>query len=438
MFDIILVLEYLRGSPEGVFRDDYYSPQFGNVTCSQYNSTASGQDVCVEFMKNDYWFAITTLFFIYLPSVNVIATLYGPSSAGRVAVKMSLVTALVGGVLALIGYFVTSPMSSPATSITGWFLVILSSGFLGMGLVNMVSGDFDTGGKTHLLHYIMFIPLVSISPAIFIFIKFLAIFKTENKLLQSQATYGSRGEGILEAAPQFGLQIYIVMLTLNPTMNQVLSILTSAATLSLPNIENFVTARGGDFGFKSIVKNILIFLPACLFKILSVAIFCVFLRGWVVLIIVGTIGLVFAALILVYFCCDIFKPEDQIQDDNDQQGFECTILAWLTIAGLGKTKLAAVFRLVSTLTVTITYSLLLGTLMIICNGNVDQDFGYVYGFGFQWSDLEIAKDPFYLNLLLGSTIGIGWISFLMDIIITIPWCKAGFWKEAVLLQGLGA
>ena len=127
-------------------------------------------------------------------------------------------------------------------------------------------------GKTSLIHHIMFIPLVFFSPAIFIVIKFMAIFKSENTLLQSQATYGSRGEGILEADPQLGLQMYIVLLSLAPTKKQVLSILTSAATLSLPNIENFVTARGGEFGFKPIVKNIWIFFPASLFKISSIAI----------------------------------------------------------------------------------------------------------------------------------------------------------------------
>ena len=79
----------------------------------------------------------------------------------------------------------------------------------------------------------------------------------------------------------------------------------------------------------------------------------------------------------------------------------------------------------------------------------------------KWSELEIVKDIFKLNMLLCSTIGLGWISFLLDIIIT--WCKshdwrshnwgplkkvvnwfvdpldkeAGFWDEAVLLQALG-
>ncbi len=457
VFDIILVWEYLRGSSVWVFKEDYYSPQFGNVSCAQYNSTASGQDVCVEFVKQDYWFAITTLFFIYLPSVNVIATLYGPSSVGRVAVKMSLVTALVGGVFALIGFFVTTPMSNPATSITGWFLIILSSGFLGMGLVNKVSGDFDTGGKTHLLHYIMFIPLVSISPVIFIVIKFLAIFKTENKLLQSQATYGSRGEGILEAAPQLGLQLYIVLLSLDPTPNQVLSILTSSATLSLPSIENFVAARGGDFGLKPIMKNVWILLPSSLFKILSVAIFSLFLRGWVIFIIVSTIvivGVTLGVLMNTYY--DLSYDGD---DGDTQQFLECILLSWLTVAGLGSGKLTAINRLVSTLLVTILYSLTLGIIMAICNVNVN--IAYIYVADILWSDITIVKETFFLNLLVGGTIALGWGAVLVDIIIT--WCKtrdwrshnwgplkkvvywfvdpldqeAGFWDEAVLLQGLG-
>ena len=142
----------------------------------------------------------------------------------------------------------------------------------------------------------MFVPLLIISPAIFIIIKLLAIFKSGNTLLQIQATYGSRGEGILEAAPQLSLQLYIVLLSLKPTQNQVLSILTSAATISLPNIENFVSSRGGEFGFKPITKNIWVFLPASLFKILSVSLLAVFLRGWVILLIVAIIILVFVFL----------------------------------------------------------------------------------------------------------------------------------------------
>ena len=89
--------------------DKFYSPLFGNVTCAVYNSTSY---VCE---KRDHWFAILTLFFIYLPSINVIASLYGPFTAGGVGMLMSLGMAVLGGVFAVIGYFV----SSTASSITG-------------------------------------------------------------------------------------------------------------------------------------------------------------------------------------------------------------------------------------------------------------------------------------------------------------------------------
>ena len=146
------------------------------------------------------------------------------------------------------------------------------------------------------------------------------------------------------------------------------------------------------------------------------------------------------------------------EDDDGQQGWECMSLSWLTLAGLGRSKRAAVYRLWSTLLVTITYSLILGIIMVICN--VEPDAGYLYGAGLSWSQMEFVKDIFELNVILGSTIGLGWISFMLGIIIT--WCKshdwrsykwgplqkvvnwfvdplnkeAGFWDEAVLLQAL--
>ena len=115
-----------------------------------------------------------------------------------------------------------------------------------------------------------------------------------------------------------------------------------------------------------------------------------------------------------------------------------------------------------TLIVTIIYTLILGIILVICN--VDPASGYIYGAGYSWDELEIVKNPFLLNLLLVTTICLGWISFLVDIILA--WCKnhnwrshnwgplnkavewfvdpqgtqdmeSGFWDEAVLLQGLG-
>ena len=150
VFDILLFLEYLEGSTvklNGFLGNDFYSPLFGNVTCAMYSSSS---DVCDQYVKYHHWFAILTLFFIYLPSVNVIATLYGPMSAGVVGMKISLGTAVVGGVFALINYPCPAQQHP---SLVGFF-IILSLGILVMSLVNVFSDHTDEE-VISLLHYIM-------------------------------------------------------------------------------------------------------------------------------------------------------------------------------------------------------------------------------------------------------------------------------------------
>ena len=97
---------------------------FGNaltVSCKNFTVDGKGEISCIKY---DYWFAILTLLFIYLPSVNVIATLYGPWTVGRVSLKRwGPVMAIVGGILALIGYFV----EVPAVAIMGWCFLTQSS-----------------------------------------------------------------------------------------------------------------------------------------------------------------------------------------------------------------------------------------------------------------------------------------------------------------------
>ena len=144
-------------------------------------------------------------------------------------------------------------------------------------------------------------------------IKLLAILKPYNEFIQSQSVYGSRGEAILEAAPQMILQLYGVLLSMNPSINQISSIITSAATLSLPNIENYVCARARNFGFQEIIKNILVFLPACLFKVLTISIISAFFSGWIMLILFCKVILMTVCVLIITRCYDleVFKDPQQ-------------------------------------------------------------------------------------------------------------------------------
>ena len=87
----------------------------------------------------------------------------------------------------------------------------------------------------------------------------------------------------------------------------------------------------------------------------------------------------------------------------------------------------------------------MSVILIICN----DDPSYVDIFGnVKWSELAVVQDISTLNILLISTIFLGWISLVLDIIYTAAAVvnkdnkddqsnTTGFWKAAFLLEGLG-
>ena len=87
----------------------------------------------------------------------------------------------------------------------------------------------------------LFFPLLlPFAPLIFIIIKFIGVVKPKNQILKAQSTLGSRGESLLEAAPQFAMQCYIVFSSMT-TPGWIKC--TSALALSLRNIGDYVSSR---------------------------------------------------------------------------------------------------------------------------------------------------------------------------------------------------
>ena len=438
--------EFIGGSK--TFNDTICEEKF-DIFLGNFSTKICNIDGNETSITYNPWYTIHTLLYIYLPSVNVMATIYGPETAGRVAKWTGFILVITGSLLATVGFYVPSP----TTSVIGWFVLFFGGPASGLGWLNQHSGGLSGDYRPSRYHYIFFIPLLILSPVIFISIKFMAILK-EGRLLRSQSSYGSRGEAILEAAPKLGVQLYISLFTMKPSLSQKLSILTSAATISLPVIETYVSTRGMDFGFKAIIQNCLVFLPTCLFKVLSVPIIGVFLNGWAIPLFFGVIFILFVCLFIIEKSSDMGVAKvtkshttaslTLVSSDRKQQLMECVFLSWMTLTSLGKTKRAAIFRLISTILITTIYSIILSVFLIICN--TDASAGYTYiirGDGVTWSEKPFVylHEGFYLNLILGFTICLGWVSFLLDLVTaTIKFYCCGsversFWDGAILLEG---
>ena len=169
---------------------------------------------------------------------------------------------------------------------------------------------------------------------------------------------------MFEATPQLFMQLCLAMSTLNPTLQQIFSIITSVATLSLPHIESYVTARGGEFGLASIIQNIAVLLPAPLFKILSLSIIFLFFSAYTFGFIIGFVAL-YLLLLLYFRVCRQNMMRDFMQS-------EYVIFHFLTLASLGASKMDAVLRTGFTLLFTIIYTIILSTILVGCYVDPDR------------------------------------------------------------------
>ena len=152
--------------------------------------------------------------FIYLPAINVTSAVFGPTCAGICGV----VWGIVGGLLSTAVTFTIE--NKVWMLLTGlWSAVTFTLSLSKLSLRAL---------KPKVLVLLVIYPIVVvISPAIFILIKLSAVFKKEYKIIQAQKNVASSGEAMLEAAPQFGPQLYVVYLTMSPTWSQLFSITTS-------------------------------------------------------------------------------------------------------------------------------------------------------------------------------------------------------------------
>ena len=154
------------------------------------NSTSEFIFSCSEFQNP--WFGILTLTCIYLPSAQVVSSLYGPQLGGWLGTLFGLCVMVPVGCI-IVG-IVAPEYNSAEWFVFGYFLVLLGAGtgFIGAKIYKMSlprqKWSMDVGYKALLYPFSM-----AFSPIIFIIMKFLPIVRN-TKLIQNIEKFATESE----------------------------------------------------------------------------------------------------------------------------------------------------------------------------------------------------------------------------------------------------
>ena len=303
-------------------------------------------------------FFILTIGCVFMPSSYVLSTICGTKISGPVG----FVWGLIGCILSMI--FLTEY----------WFI------FFGFSAILFLYSTFKLFGKhktnwsinSNCIFFLTTFPLfVLTSPLLFLWIKFVSVIKKDYKL-QIEKKYVSQSESMFEATPQLGLQLYILFLKREPSLVLLFSIATSALSMSIPNIEIYLSSFPEPYGLLSIVKYFLIFQTFSLFKVMSISLIVAMLNGlgfyYPIIVIVGYI-------LVMLIICLIFKKyllEDRLITEIMRiHSSNCILLSWLTITNLGPSKSATRMRLVSSYCCVAYYSMTFFIIILISNYKAD-------------------------------------------------------------------
>ena len=97
---------------------------------------------------------------------------------------------------------------------------------------------------------------------------------------------------------------------------------------------------------------------------------------------------------------------------------ECSVLGWLTITNLRRSKVNALCRMISTIFWTTFNTISVLVILIICNTDPGiVTLPSILGDDIVWSELPLVQDLSMLNILIITTICLGWLAMVLDVII---------------------
>ena len=351
-------------------------------------------------------YGVLTFVFIFTPSANVLLALMGPVIGGWACMLWGPVMFIVGVALIGVGQSVT-------VMLFGCFIFFLGTILLYIGAVGaandknkMILKNIKNNWQLVLLAPI----IILLSPLIIVITDAMALLRPDSEFIQCQKKVVKHGESLLEASPQLCLQLFVVMRTMNPTENQIQSIVTSSLSVPIANCEKYLETIDMELGPNwATPKSFLVLGPQSLFRIVSLSTIMGFRLG---LIILGyIIVFVITDKILARYCL-------KGRAGGGKQRVEAMFLSFLTITNIGKTEVEARYRLLSTYVNFVFYTVILIAIDVICNSSPDiLTSNLPDGLLPSWSKLPIVNDIFYLNLAIVLAILGGAVPLLVDVFL---------------------
>ena len=418
--------EYLEGQEEIV--TDLNDPRVVNETSSYFDNAptttctlipeSGGRFRCV---KHDYWYGVLTFVFIFAPSANVLLALMGRVIGGAACMLWGVVMFIVGVVLRGVGQSV-----SVTVVLLGNFIFFLGPILLFIGLVgaaNDIKGGVRMTSKNNWQCVLLAPIIILLSPLIIVITDAMALLRPDSEFIQRQKKLVKHGESLLEASPQLCLQLFVVMRTMNPSNNQIQSIVTSALSVPIANCEKYLETIDMELGTNlATPKSFLVLGPQSLFRLVALSTFIVFFELGSAFIIVGNWIVLAITVFILARCC--WKGRAV----RGKEGLEAVVLSFLTITNFGKTEVVALWRLVSTYVNFVFYTVILIAIGVVCNHSPDILIRYTSNLPEtlsppSWSKLAVVTNIFYLNLTIILTILGGAAPLLVDVFLA--WLSRG-------------
>ena len=370
---------------------------------------------CWEY---DPVFGILTLIFILLPTPYILSSIIGTIAGGYYG-------AVWGGSIGLSGYFLLDEDDKTGGVLT-LFLLVFGCGFFLIGLIRTSAGfrkhDKSMESKNdfykrrfsqikNVWHIFFIYPiLILLAPFIFLLINLQALLRPENDFIKEQAKLSCLGESILEAAPQFCLQLYVVLSTWNASWSQLFSITTSIFTLSLSNLDKFlIQNKKNELGLNiDTAKYFPIMFLNSTFRIMTIALVVIILQTTSLYVLASAWSMEIL-ISIIFFKCAVSCEKMKKEKDWQSQAVE-SMLSLFTMTNLDNTKSARYFGKFSTYYYFVVHSLTLGLMALVqfYAETLEEDYPELV-------NLIFGKIP-HQNIFLTATIGIGLMSLILDFV----------------------